>query len=331
MSSKFLFSIVLVMVLLGGVWMLLTHDPVYVHDHGHDDDHSAIEAREPVRADGEFTIVTSFYPLQFILEEIVGDLGVVTNVGAGIDPHNYQPSAQDVFAMQSADLVVLQGAGFEPWGEDMVVQLHTNETPIAVATEELSLRERSGEDEHDHDHEEDEHDHGQYDPHTWVDPVLLSESAAHVAEIIMALDPENAATYETNTTLLLEKLAALDAQYKARLVSCQYNEAIVTHGAFNYLADRYGLAFHSIAGISTQDLPSATVLAELREEAEEGVGAILLEENAVAEYGETLARETGLETLPINPASYAIPAGQNYLTVMEQNLDTLVTAFGCNE
>ena len=73
-----------------------------------------------------------------------------------------------------------------------------------------------------------------------------------------------------------------------------------------------------------------STLAALREEAAEGIGAILLEESSITAYGETLARETGLQTLSLNPISYVIPDGEDYLTLMQKNLDAFAFALKCD-
>lgn len=353
------------MVVVGG-WYLFVHEPTGTVSEGYmsaseayTEESSVLEAREPVRADGTFTIVTSFYPLQFALERIVGERAEVVNVGTGRDPHDYRPSTQDMITLQQADAVVLHGADFEPWGEEVREQLVRERVPVVIATEAVELHEAGHEYGHDahegegyHDegeeHEEDhttehkgeahadeevydEHDHGAYDPHTWLDPVLFSETVAYLAAMISTLDPEFAAEYEANSVALQAELATLDSRFTSSLTGCRYEEAIVSHDFLGYVGDRYSLAFHTIAGLSNQDMPSAVTLATLREEAAEGVGAILLEESAISAYGETLARETGLTTLSINPIAFAVPTGENYLTLQQQNLVTLVEAFGCNE
>lgn len=360
-------GIALIAVVLGaGAWLLLAKDTDRDHGHKHadkygnkeehhDDDHELV-AKEPVRADGTFTITTSFYPLQFALERLTGDLAAVTNIGAGRDPHDFRPSTQDILTLQQSDLVVLQGAEYEPWGEDVEEQLEAESIPVLIATAELTLRaagtdshadeeehhdeeehdEHEDEDEHhdeeedEHHEDEDEHAHGAYDPHTWLDPVLFSETVEHLTEALVTLDPENATTYEVNAATLQAELAALDTDYETTLANCTLDEVIASHDAFGYLSERYDIMIHTIGGISTQDLPSATTLAELKEEAEEGVGAILLEENSIAAYGETLAAETGLTTLPVNPIAYIIPEGADYISLMRANLETFSTALSCN-
>lgn len=357
---KYLIGFIIGAALLGGGLYIGTEQKNDEHTHSdehHDeDDHQheqALVAKEPVRADGSFTISTSFYPLQFALERIAGDNAEVINIGAGRDPHDFRPSTQAIRILQSSDLVVLQGANFEPWGEEVAAQLHTSGIPILFTTAALDLSEHTDDehsDEHadeghadiehkDDNHHEDEegahhddaHEHGQFDPHTWLDPVLYSETVAQLADALATLDPEFAAVYAANAATLQAELTELDTAYQTRLSNCQYEEAIISHDAFGYLAARYDLILHPIAGLSTQDTPSARTLANLREEAADGVGAILLEESSITAYGDTLARETGLSTLSINPVAFTVPEGSDYFTLMNDNLDTLVTAFACHE
>jgi len=309
-------------------------------------------------------ITTSFYPLAFALERIVGDLGTVTNIGAGRDPHSFEPSVQDMVVLQRSDVVVLQGADFEPWGDDVAARLEADTIPTILVTAGIELHEGGHEhhdeehhaedevheaDEHNetadgsHDSEKDsephtdehaensDHEHGAYDPHTWLDPVLFSETVEYLATEIAALDPDNAEVYIENARALQTELLALDDEYANRLAACSLDEVITSHDAFGYVADRYGFEVHAIAGLSTQDTPSATTLAQLRAEAQEGIGAILLEENSITAYGETLARETGLQTLSLNPIAYMIPSNETYFTLMQQNLNSLSTALACNE
>lgn len=333
-----------VALLIGGGYLLFTNQA---------GDVTVIDVTE--QGDGStLSVTTSFYPLQFAVERIVGERGTVTNIGAGRDPHNFEPSTQDMVVLQRSDMVVLQGADFEPWGDDVKARLEADGIRVAIATADLTLHEGghahdehgdehveeshddepAHEDEHADEHTEeshdDEHAHGAYDPHTWLSPVLFSQMVDHLTTEISAVDPANAATYEANAAALKAELATLDAEYAARLATCTLDEVITSHDAFGYLADEYNFSVHAIAGLSTQDTPSIATLAELRAEAQEGIGAILLEENSITAYGETLARETGLQTLRINPIAYVIPENEDYLSLMRANLDIFATALQCN-
>lgn len=367
MNIKYVLGIIIALLVGATAYTFVLNDDHHDdHGHEHHDDHKEIVANEPVRADGEFTLATSFYPLQYAVEQIVGELGVVTNIGANTDPHDFKPTTQDILSLQRADLVVLQGADFEPWGDDVMDRLKADGVPVVIATdavelhegghdhddhaEEDGMHEEEGEHEsehgleHDEDHEEKEdhehedehddehkHDHGAYDPHTWLDPVLFSETVLHIAEAIAVVDPENASEYAANAAVLVATLETLDTEYQTTLGTCALDEVITSHDAFGYLAERYGFEVHSIAGLSTQDTPSVATLAALKEEAEEGIGAILLEANSIAAYGETLARETGLQTLSLSPIAYAISETEDYMSLMQSNLATFAEALQCNE
>jgi zinc transport system substrate-binding protein len=370
--KKYTSLIIVIVLLLVGIGLFMAHDGAD-HEHGHDDGHmhgsaADIVAKEPVRADGTFTIAASFYPLAFALETLTDGVAEVINIGAGRDPHDVQLSTQDVATMQQADLVVLQGAALEPWGEGIIEQLEREAVPVLLATHGLELMEGGHHHDDDHEHEDEhhdegeqltadkdhmhenedrdhepvgdehhdettheaEHDHGAYDPHTWLDPVLFSQSVTEMIEVLQVLDPENAELYEERGARLLTELTTLNEEYETQLANCALNEVITSHDAFGYLGTRYGFEIHAIAGLSTQDRPSAQTLATLQAEAKAGVGAILLEENSVAAYGETLAAETGLRTMAINPAAYIVPAGGDYFSIMRTNLATFADALQCN-
>ncbi len=337
---KYIIKIIIATLFLIGGWYIISSNS---------NSGEQIPETEAPNTEEVLTIATSFYPLQFAIEQIVGDLGTVTNIGAGRDPHDYEPSVQDMVVLQQADLVILQGADFEPWGDGVTKQLKLTGVPVHIATADLILTENEDHEEYGDEHEETEIDdeenqaeeastklgqgeaHSELNPHTWLDPVLFSETVDHLTAVVMALNSENAESYEANAAKLQSELAGLSAQYENRLASCELNEVIASHEAFSYVADRYGFSIHYIAGISTQDTPSATTLANLREEAKEGVGAILLEKNSLTAYGETLARESGLKTLDIYPIVYVINADENYLTLMQKNLNAFANALKCNE
>jgi len=89
---------------------------------------------------------------------------------------------------------------------------------------------------------------------------------------------------------------------------------------------------HTIAGISSQDEPSAQILAELKKEAEEGITHILIEENNVRRFADTLARETGLATLPTNPLGRGtLDPQKDFFDIMQENLQSFKTALNCQQ
>ena len=271
------------------------------------------------------TVITSFYPLYFFTSEVLGDTeGVeLTNlIPSGGEPHTFEPSPSQLGQMESADLLIVQGAGLEPWFEGLdvgVASLEVNAHLDLMAAEE------------GHD-DRDDHGHDDEDPHTWLDPVLAAETVEHIREALVVMDEANAAAYEANADELVARLGALDAAFAEGLASCSLDAFITSHDAFGYLAKRYGLHVHAVAGISPFDEPSAHQLTELIEVAEhEGVEHIFFEVLANSEAAEVLADEAGLDTLVLNPIAglSSDQSAEDYFSLMEANLANLRTGLAC--
>ncbi len=281
----------------------------------------------------KLNIVTSFYPLTFFTEQITGGKANVINLAGNNEVHDFRPSPQDIIQLNNADLVVFQGAGLEPWADDMIPQLQEKSIPTVEVSHDIDLHkmeehedEHAEEEEEDEEHEE-EHHHGEFDPHTWLDPVLAQQMVNSIVAKINEIDPKNSTFYTQNANTVNKKLQAFDDQYTKTFTHCTHNQAIISHDAFGYVARRYNLDLHPIAGISPHDEPSAALLAELNKEAKAGgVSYILTEENNVKQFAQTLARETGLTMLPVNPLE---TDSEEFFTGYTKNFNSFKTALGC--
>ena len=278
----------------------------------------------------KISIVTSFYPLAFLTENIAREKGDVINLAGNTDVHEYRPSPQDMIKLYDADLIVIQGAELEPWVDDALPELKRKRKNLLEVSHDLPLA-KMEEHEHHHDEEEEEHHHhGEFDPHTWLDPVLAQQMIDAIAQSLKNVDSQNSDFYQKNADQLKQEFMTLDDAYKSGLSLCEQDEVITSHDAFGYLASRYEFQVHSIAGISTHDEPSAHTLAELKEEAEEGITHILTEQSSITRFAETLSSETGLQMLPLNPLGRGtLDPNKDFFDVMNENLQTLKTALGC--
>ncbi|MCK5460583.1 zinc ABC transporter substrate-binding protein [Candidatus Gracilibacteria bacterium] len=276
----------------------------------------------------KISVVTSFYPLAFITKQIVGEKGEIVNLSGSTDIHKYRPSPQDIIKLNKADLVVIQGSGLEPWAEDILPILKQKNKHILEINHNLSLQKMEKPKHHDEKHEE--HHHEGFDPHTWLDPVLAQNIVDIITQSLKNIDPKNKTYYRNNAENIKQQFKALDTAYQKTLSSCERNEIITSHDAFGYLARRYGFKAYSIAGLSTHDEPSAHTLAELKNEAKEGITHILTEQNNITRFAETLSDETGLQMLPLNTLGRGtLDLEKDFFDIMNDNLQTLKTALGC--
>lgn len=281
-------------------------------------------------------IVTSFYPLAYVVDRIAGDRADVINLAGAINIHEYDLSPHDVKALHNADGVFLLGGNLELWANDMTEELRSRGVLVVPLIENIELYEsQHGYDDNDRkndqDINEDIHDHAAFDPHVWLDPIAMHEIVDIIVQHLIALDPEFTETYNTHARVLHEELDQLDRAYSEGLASCSRESAIVSHDAFGYLSRRYAFTLYPIAGISTLDEPSAKILAQIEDIAyNEHVTHILIENNAVERFAHTIATETQLQTLTIDPISqHTLNENVDYFIIAYQNLDAFRTALGC--
>lgn len=287
---------------------------------------------------GKVQVAAAFYPLEFVAERVGGDLVEVTGLTKpGVEPHDLELSINQTAALQSADLILTEH-GFQPAVDDAVEQDVKGDVVDVEKVVELRKVEEGHEDEHADEHSEgeeaaaeDEHDHGEIDPHFWHDPALMAEYAEGVRDALSKADPDNAETYAANAKSLTEDLTAVDEEFKTGLAQCKIKEVVVSHDAFAYL-DKYGLEFESIAGLTPDAEPNPAQLAEIGEHAKEhGVTTIFSERLVSTALADTLADDLGLKTAVLDPIEglSADTEGEDYLSLMRQNLDALKAANGC--
>src|SRR5690625_1061749 len=253
------------------------------------------------------TVVVSAYPLEFAAEAVAGPHAEVVNlVPAGAEPHDFELSPADVAAMDRADVVVTVG-GFQPAVDAAAAEV--GGLDLAPA---LDLQTRGG----------------HLDPHFWLDPQRLAAAAAEIAEALSQADPARAGEYEANLGDLAARLTDLHTSFDEGLSACAFDTFVTGHTAFGYLAEAYGLREVAIAGIDPEPEPSPAALAATREEVRAlGLPTILAEpgDNKVAEV---LAAELGIEAATLDPLE-AVPAGEDYLSLMYANLEALQRGLQC--
>jgi zinc transport system substrate-binding protein len=255
----------------------------------------------------ESTVVAGFYPLAWAAERVsdpggTGDgdaLDVVNLTPAGAEPHDLELSPQDVELVSDARLVVYVGGGFQPALEDAVAAREGPSLDVLPT--------------------------GERDPHVWLDPVLFGDV---VTELAVALGGGG------DRPELARELETLDAEYRRGLRSCDSRVLVTTHAAFGHLAARYRLEELSLAGSSPEAEPSPQELEDLVDRVRESGATTVFAEPLVSDrVAETIAREVGAEVAVLDPleglTQERLDAGEDYLSVMRDNLVTLREALRC--
>ena len=196
------------------------------------------------------------------------------------------------------------------------------------------------EDAHDEDaHDEDAHGHGhghdfEYDPHIWLDPVLVKEQVNNIRDGLIEADPGNAEHYAKNAQAYNQKLDELDAKIVSGLSSCNKNTFVPFHGAFAYLGERYGIDMMPLGGLAPDAEATATEIAGFVDFVRDNdIKVVFAEELIDPRLAEVIAEEAGARVMLLSPLEALAPEeegqGVTYIFKMEQNLDALRVALEC--
>jgi zinc transport system substrate-binding protein len=246
-------------------------------------------------------VVAAFYPLAFAAQQIGGDGIHVHNLTPpGVEPHDLELSGSDIRTIADAKLVLYLGGGFQPALEDAIDSTSANGVDLLAAGETK-------------------------DPHVWLDPVRYAAIATRIGEELgRRPDAERFAA----------KLRALDGEFRRGLSRCERDEIVTSHAAFGYLAERYGLKQVAITGIAPEAEPTPRELENVvRQVRAVGATTVFFETLVSPRLAETVAREVGAKTAVLDPleglTQKESAAGEDYFSVMRENLAALRKALGC--
>ncbi|MGH9227092.1 MAG: metal ABC transporter substrate-binding protein [Acidimicrobiales bacterium] len=271
--------------------------------------------------DGTVGVVASFYPLAEVAQRVGGDRVKVTNLTpAGGEPHDLELTSRDLDRIETADVVVHLGGGFQPAVEKVLGR--ADGEVIDVLSPDLAVLDAA-----------DDHDHGT-DPHVWLDPSILRQIAGRVEAALAAADPAGAPVFAANTKAYGNELVALDREFQQGLAQCDRRLIVTTHASFGYLARRYNLTQEPISGLAPEAEPDPKRLADLARLVRSGGTTTVFYETLVSpRVAQTLARETGAQTAVLDPIEGLSKddqrAGKSYASIMRENLAALRTALAC--
>lgn len=289
--------------------------------------------------DRKLQVVSSFYPMYDFAKKIGGDYAEVKNlVPSGMEPHDWEPGAQDLVALERADLFVYNGAGMEHWTEDVLNALDNQDLVVVEAAKDLELlqSEESGQGHGGHSHNH-SHSLGQgdsehsVDPHVWLDPEKAKQEMKAILDGFVQADPEHAEYYRKNYEAYAGQFDGLDENYREVLQQVKNKELITAHEAFGYLCHAYGLEQQGIEGVVSDSEPDASRMEEIIQFAREHeVKTIFFEKLVSPKVAETIADEVGAKTAVLDTLEGLdqedLEKGEDYFSVMERNLKTLEQA-----
>ena len=292
-----------------------------------------------VRADGIFRIVattTQASDLSAILSEGVAGIEITPLMGAGVDPHLYQPTESDIRAMNRADMVIYSGLHLEGQFDAVFEALREQGTLVYALSQPVkdagyviggyvTAQYQAGTD----------------DPHFWFDPRNWELTTTDLAQTLAELDPDNADTYTARAEAYLAQLQALFAWADEGMRSVPEGQRylVTSHDAFQYFGSAFGWKMTAIQGISTEDEAGVRDIQEtVQFVVEQGIPVLFVESSIPPNTIEAVqaaivagggAARVGVRELYSDAMGMPGTFGGTYIGMIAENVYTILQSYHC--
>ncbi len=281
------------------------------------------------QTDGQKVIVTSFYPMYILTQNVAAGIDGVTvqnmaeqNVGC---LHDYQLQTRDMVTLEGADALVINGGGMEQF-MDKVMTLR-EDLLVIDASEGIEMLPSASEHDHD-DHDDHDHEGEVMNAHVWLDPSLAMVQVRNIAEGLANADPDHADAYRSNAEAYILKLEQLKAEIAEQLAPYAGREIITFHEAFTYFAEAFGLHVAGVIATEPGEEPSTRDIADTCDLVNTlGIRTLFVEPQYPQKAAQTIARETGASIYTLDPCVSGDGSMESYENIMRENARVLTEAF----
>ncbi len=274
-------------------------------------------------------VVASFYPLYEFSKSVAGDKANVSAfIPIGVEPHDWEPSANDILKLKNASIFVYNGAGMESFVDKLINSGEYDNVKFIETTRGINLVQRNDE------HQKEPGNHTVFNPHVWLDPILAKQQVMMIKDALIDADPDNKKYYEDNANAYGNKLDNLNSKIQMELSQCKKDTFMPFHDAYSYFANRYGLKTFPLSGVSPESEATATDLKEFVDFIQKnGIKTIYSEEMVDPKLATTLAEEANAQVLIFSPleglTTQEMSDGITYLDKMSENVQNLKIGLEC--
>ena len=279
----------------------------------------------------KLSIATTLFPEYDFVKNIVGDKANVSLVlKSGVETHNFEPTEQNIIAIDSADLLITLREELEPWTKEISSSIRDKDKIINISKNVNLMCQNEFDEDHGHEHN---HNHSEesLDSHIWLS---LSNSKIMVNDLlneIVKIDPENQEFYKNNANKYIEELDKLDKEYKDFFN--ENKDIVLVFGgefAYSYLMKEYNINFASVfTNCGHGEDPSiARVKNVIDIINEKNIPVVFYQELSEGVVAKMIAEETNAESKVLYTLHNGNIIGENpdtYLELMRKNLENIKT------
>ncbi len=276
-------------------------------------------------------VTTIFAPYDFA-RELAGDKADVTMLlKPGAEAHTYEPTPQDIITIDNSDIFIYVGGENDAWVDDILTSIDTSNTRIIKLLDCVQVYEEELiEGMEEVEEEEEEGEEPEWDEHVWTSPVNAVTISQKLEETMAELDTDNAQVYKANLDAYVDKLNALNEEFKQVVENGQRQEFIFgDRFPLRYFAEEYGIKYYAaFPGCAADNEASpATIAFLINKVKEDKIPVIFKIELSNGNIADTIAEDTGAKVLTFytchNVSSDDFDAGETYLSLMERNVESL--------
>jgi zinc transport system substrate-binding protein len=262
------------------------------------------------KEDGQYTVVTSFYPMYIAALNVVGEndhirLENLSEPQTGC-LHDYQLTPADMQLLSTADAFIINGGGIESFLGEVAEQYP--DLTIINASEQVDLIEDNA--------------------HAWMNIEDYMTQVKTIEAELSAADPADAEQFSENADAYLAKLSSLKEQTDAVKPLTEGKNIVIFHEAYEYVAEEFGMQVSYVMDLDEERQVSAGEVADVvRTVTDGGVRVILAEELYGKDMGDTVESETDAKVCYLDTLVRGDYDADSYLNAMQQNITLLKEAF----
>ena len=264
------------------------------------------------------TVGITLHPYFSFVAAIVGDKAdIVPLIGAGYNPHNYNPLPDDMKRAQSLDVLVVNGIGHDQWAFEIMQAAGGSDVPLIYANDGVSLIPTAGAADQS------------VNAHTFISTITAIQQVYEIARRLGELDPANAEEYRKNSRAYATRLRQLKAEYTTKIAALDSSnfKAATMHGAYGYLMQEFGLQITAVVEPRHGVEPTARQLAQTIDDIKAaGVNVLFAEKFFAGKLADTIEAETGVKMFSFSHISDGEYSPTLFEDEMRYNLESLKAA-----
>jgi zinc transport system substrate-binding protein len=279
---------------------------------------SSLLLAAPFKNGDRMTVGITLHPYYSFVANIVGDKAdIVPLIGAGYNPHNYNPLPDDMKRAQTLDVLVVNGIGHDQWAFEIMEASGGAKVPYIYANNSVSLIPVAGAAD------------TSVNAHTFISTITAIQQVYEIAKQLGTYDPANAEEYLRNARDYATRLRKLKAEYSAQISKLDASNfhAATMHGAYGYLMQEFGLQISAVIEPRHGVEPTARQLAQTIDEIKAaGVNVLFAEKFFAGKLADTIQKETGVKMFSFSHISDGEFSPEMFEVEMRYNLESLKAA-----